>query len=92
MVYMDATDTTVFLANLFIFIGKAGIIAANVAIFELCLEHVTKENAELTSQIGPMIVVGVITYIFASMFIGMYDESAYALLLSVAIDTNANDG
>lgn len=90
--YLVATALTTFLASMFIFIGKAAIVGANVFLFKVCLENVTKENEELNSQFGPTLVVTIITYIFASMFIGMFDESVNALLISFAIDANANDG
>ena len=81
-----------FLAQLFILIGKLAIIVGNVFLFKFVMEVVTGEAEEVTSTVGPMTVVALITYLFSSMFIGLFDESVNAMLTCVAIDTNINNG
>lgn len=81
-----------FLAKVFIFIGKAAIIFGNIMLFQFVMNVVTKEGDNVSSPVGPMVVVGLITYLFVSLFIGMFDESVNAMLTCVAIDTNCNNG
>lgn len=89
--YMAVVAFATFLAKIFIFIGKAAIIFGNCALFDLFVTSVTKEREALSSITAPMIVCGTITYLFVSLFIGMFDESVNAMLTCVAIDTNKHN-
>ena len=92
--YLVMVATATYLAKVFIFIGKVAIVVGNVFIFKLVLVQSstlgTGEIDKISSTTGPMVVVAVITYIFVSMFIGMFDETVNAMLTCVAIDTKAN--
>lgn len=92
--YLVMVATATYLAKVFIFIGKVAIVVGNVFIFNLVLVQNTTlgtgEIDNISSTTGPMVVVAVITYIFVSMFIGMFDETVNAMLTCVAIDTRAN--
>jgi hypothetical protein len=92
--YLVMVATATYLAKVFIFIGKVAIVVGNVFIFKLVLVQNTTlgtgEIDNISSTTGPMVVVAVITYIFVSMFIGMFDETVNAMLTCVAIDTRAN--
>lgn len=90
--YLPAVLMATYFASVFIFVGKVAIIAGNAFLFKLVVEKVTGEADELSSLAGPMIVVCLVTYIFVSMFIGMFDESVNAMLTSVAIDSNCHGG
>lgn len=86
--YMAMVAFATFLAKIFIFIGKVAIIVGNVFLMKFIMNTVTKEAEDVSSETGPMIVVGIITYLFVSMFIGMFDETVNAMLTCVAIDSN----
>lgn len=88
--FMDMVSSTTFLSKVYHFIGKVAIIFSNVFLFKFIVRKVTNEASDVSSETGPMIVVSVITYLFVSMFIGMFDESVNAMLTCVAIDSNAN--
>ena len=90
--YLAMVAFATFLAKAFIFIGKVGIIVGNCALFKFILDVVTGEEENISSPVGPLVVVALITYLFASLFIGMFDESVNAMLTCVAIDTNSNNG
>jgi hypothetical protein len=86
--YMAMVAFATFLAKLFIFIGKIAIICGNVFLMKFIMTTVTKEAEDVSSETGPMIAVAIITYLFVSMFIGMFDESVNAMLTCVAIDSS----
>jgi hypothetical protein len=81
-----------FLANLFIFIGKAAIVVVNCFTVFLIMSHVTHDIEELESPVVPIVFVGIVTYIVASIFLGLFDDVVLALLTCLCIDTDLNGG
>lgn len=88
--FLAMVATATFLAKVFILIGKLAIITGNIFLFKLALLKLTKEDEAVSSPVGPMVVVGCISYLFVSLFIGLFDETVNAMLTSVAVDTNCN--
>jgi choline transporter-like protein 2/4/5 len=81
-----------FLANLFIFIGKAAIVVLNCFTVFLIMQHVTDDLKEIDSPLVPVVFVAIVTYIVASIFLGLFDEVVLALLTCLCIDTDLNGG
>jgi hypothetical protein len=88
--YLPMVAFATYLAKIFILIGKIAIIVGNVFLFKVILNEVTMEGDDVSNATGPMILVAGVTYLFVSMFIGMFDESVNAMLTCVAVDTNCN--
>lgn len=79
-----------FIAKVFILLGKIGITAGNCVSFYFMLKLVTKE--QVGSIIGPVVVVGAISFITASLFLALFDTAVMALMTCLAVDMDNNDG
>lgn len=60
------------IANIFIFIGKFAIVTANLFCLYLLMKY-RHDMDEVHSLWGPMIVVGVFSYMAASLFLSLFD-------------------
>lgn len=88
------------IAKMFILLGKVGIVAGNVVSCYYIMKLVFKDfeddpatdDQAVTSAVAPLVVVGVITFLVASLFIGILDTVVLALLTCVAIDQDNNNG
>jgi len=90
--YLAAVSFSAWIAKVFIFVGKVAIIVGNCFSLHFIMTHITKDMDEISSLAGPMSVVALSTYIMASIFLGMFDESVNSMLTCVGIDTNAHGG
>jgi hypothetical protein len=79
------------IANVFIFLGKVGLTVGNIFSLLFIMKTITKDSEEVSSVIGPCIVVGLFTYCAASVFLGLFDTAVMAMLTSLAIDMDLND-
>lgn len=82
------------IAKMFILLGKVGIVAGNVVscfyimklVFKDFEDDPANDDQAVTSAVAPLVVVGVITFLVASLFVGILDTVVLALLTCVAID------
>lgn len=79
------------IAKLFILLGKLGIVVANLVTLYFLME-LRGDLKEVGSVYGPMIVVGVVSFLASSMFLSLFDESVRALLTCLCVDIDANQG
>jgi len=56
------------------------------------MKYYTHDVEEVSSIFGPLSCVGVITYITASIFLGLFDHVVMALMTCLAIDMDVNGG
>jgi hypothetical protein len=80
------------LASMFILAGKFTISVSSCVSLFFIMKHVTKDMEEITSLAGPMIVVFIMSLLTASVFIGLLDTVATAMLYCLAIDMDLNGG
>ena len=80
------------LAVVFIFIGKLSLTIGNMFSCYFIMKNITKDTEEVSSLLGPLFVVGVTTYLTASIFLGLFDTAVQALMTCLAIDMDMNDG
>jgi choline transporter-like protein 2/4/5 len=78
------------LANIFIFLGKVAITVINCVSLYMIMKYVTKDIQEVSSIWGPIAVVAIETYMAASIFLGLFDESVLALLHCLCVDIDLN--
>lgn len=78
------------IAKVLIFIGKVGIVAANCTTLVMLVKR--DPNTESVSLMGPLIVVAIVTFITASMFLALFEEAVMALLTCVCFDMDMNGG
>jgi hypothetical protein len=81
--------TTMFIAKIVIFIGKIAIVAANIFFFDTVLK--AWFAVKVTSMIGPSVIVGVITWMMASIFLGMFETASDTMVTCHAIDCDLNN-
>lgn len=74
------------LAKMFMFIGKVGITVGNCISCYLIMRYITFDIEELSSIWTPIILVGIVTYMTASLFLALYEEAVMALLTCVCCD------
>lgn len=79
------------IAKVFIFLGKVGIVVANLGCFYLFMKQ-RGDLEEVPMPIWPVLVVGFMTYLAASLFLSLFDEAVMALLTSLCVDMDANGG
>lgn len=62
------------IAKVFIFIGKIGIVVSNLFTLYFLMKF-RKDLEEVQSVIGPFVVVGIVTFLCASLFLSLFDEA-----------------
>lgn len=80
------------IARMFIFIGKVGLTVANVFSLIFIMKNITEDSKEVSSVMGPCLVVGLFTYFAASVFLGLFDTAVLSLMTALAIDMDMNGG
>jgi hypothetical protein len=83
-----------FIAKIFMFMGKAAITGFNMVSCYYVMKRAgnfdtTGEN-HVENIYAPILLVGVITYITATMFLNMFDTAVLSLLTCLAIDIDSN--
>jgi len=80
------------IASVFIFLGKVGITVGNVFSLIFIMKTITGDDKEISSLLGPCIVVGCFTYFTSTVFLGLFDTAVLSLMTSLAIDMDMNNG
>lgn len=79
------------IAKVFIFIGKLGIVATNCFTLFMLMKYVTKDMEEVKSIWPPMIIVAIVTYMAASLFLGLFDVAVMSLLTCLCVDIEQSE-
>lgn len=80
------------IAIIFTFIGKVAITVGNCYSLFLIMKFGTGSYDNVSSMLGPFIVVGITSYVTASIFLSLFDTVVHALLVALAIDMDMHDG
>jgi len=80
-----------FIAKIFTLLGKIGIVVGNIFSLLFIMKYITKDS-EISSDLAPCVIVGFVTYLTASIFLGIFDTAVMALMTSLAVDLDAHDG
>lgn len=90
------------IAKVFVLLGKVGITAANMISCYYIMKFVFKDmegdmyadppDPPITQARGSVLVVGVFSYMVASIFLGLLDTAILSLLTCVGIDMDNNGG
>lgn len=82
---------TNFFAKFFIFLGKMSVVLLNGISVYIFLKYVTGDLDELSALAGgPWILMFLLTYIFVSLFLGIFEQIVQSLMMCYAIDTDIN--
>ena len=79
------------IANVFVFIGKVGIVVTNCYCLYFLMQY-RHDIDEVNSIWGPILVVAVVSYLAASLFLSLFDQAIMALLTCLCFDLDANGG
>jgi choline transporter-like protein 2/4/5 len=77
---------TATLAKFFMFLSKVAVLAGNAAFYYFVLNPLMVKSSEKDKDMGPLVVVCLISYIMVSIFIGMYDVASDSMMMCYAID------
>jgi solute carrier family 44 (choline transporter-like protein), member 2/4/5 len=79
------------IAKIFILLGKVAITVGNMfSLYEIMKYR--NDTEEVSSLLAPMIIVGGVSFMTASIFLGLFDTAVMALMTCLAIDMDMNDG
>tara|TARA_B110000285_G_C15105150_1_gene607513 strand:+ start:1548 stop:2078 length:531 start_codon:yes stop_codon:yes gene_type:complete len=79
------------LAELFILTGKLSLVAINCGTLYLVMHYVTDDFTgpeAVSSAWGPIVVVALITFVAASVFLGLFSNTVLSLMTCLAIDVD----
>lgn len=79
-----------YLAMVFTFLGKVAITVGNVFSLWGIMKFITEDTKEVSSLLGPVVLVAIVTYITASVFLGLFDVTVISLLTCYAVDMDMN--
>ena len=80
------------IAGMFVFMGILACTAANTGLGFLLMTYATKEAANMESVMGPLILIGFMTFVIACIFLGLFDEAVLATIHCYAVDADLNGG
>ena len=84
--HLGKFSLALFLTNMFILLGKIAIASMNMYSLYLIMKFITKDLEEIGSLIGPMAMVGLFSYVAASIFMGIFELAVTTNLTCLAID------
>lgn len=80
------------IGSIFIFLGKIFISVANTAGCYLLLTNWKEMNENINSPIGPLVTVFVISYIVASIFMGLFSIAQNSIVQCFLTDVEISKG
>ena len=81
-----------FIAKVFIFLGKIAITVGNIFSLLFIMNNITNDSKEVKSFLGPCFAVGLVTWLTASLFLGIFEHGVVAMLICICIDLDMNGG
>ena len=78
------------IAKIFTFLGKVGIVVGNLFSCYFIMKYITKDLEEISSIIGPLAIVGFVSFLTASIFLGLFDTAVMALMTCLAVDIDVH--
>jgi choline transporter-like protein 2/4/5 len=79
------------IAKVFILLGKVAITAGNMFSLYNIMKY-RNDLEEVSSLLAPMVLVGAMSFMTASIFLGLFDTAVMALMTCLAIDMDMNAG
>ena len=78
------------IGEFYVIIGKLSITILNVLIY-WALIHLSLQQNDFISLVGPILMMAVLTYFLSNVFLGIYDEIIMSILLCIAVDMDLNN-
>jgi len=80
------------IAKVFILLGKVALVLLNCFTLVFIMKQCTGVADAIHSIWGPVAVSGLITFITASLFLGIFENAVLALMTCLAVDMDLHDG
>ena len=81
-----------YIAKIFILLGKVALTVVNCFMLVFIMKDITGVADTIHSIWGPVAVTGLITWIAASLFLGIFENAVMALMTCLAVDMDLHDG
>lgn len=81
-----------FIAKIFTLLGKVAITVGNCFSLFFIMKNITADTEEVSSLYGPMVVVALVTFFTASIFLGLFDTAVMAMMTCLAVDMDLHNG
>lgn len=81
-----------YIAKIFILLGKVALVVVNCFTLVFIMKDCTGIADDIHSIWGPVAVTGLITFITASLFLGIFENAVLALMTCLAVDMDLHDG
>lgn len=81
-----------YIAKVFILLGKVTLVALNCFTLVFIMKDITAEATSSNSIWGPVGVCALISYIIASLFLGIFENAVLALMTCLCVDMDLHDG
>ena len=80
------------IAKVFILLGKVALTVLNCFMLVFIMKDITGAADQIHSIWGPVAVTALITWLAASLFLGIFENAVLALMMCLAVDTDLHDG
>ena len=80
------------IAKVFMLLGKVAICVGNCFSLYFIMSVITKDTSEVSSLTGPMVAVALVTFLTASIFLGLFDTAVMSMMTCLAVDMDLHDG
>jgi hypothetical protein len=84
------------LAKVFILLGKVALTVGNCFSLLFIIKHITNNPAKggepVSSATGPIVIVAIVSFFTASLFLGIFETAVMALMTCLAVDTDIHGG
>lgn len=81
-----------YIAKIFILLGKVALVVVNCFTLVFIMKAATGVADQMHSIWGPVAVTGLISWIAASLFLGIFENAVLALMTCLAVDMDQHDG
>lgn len=79
------------IAKVFINLGKVAIVLANMGVSYFIMTQ-TGSIDQVSSPWGPLLCVGLVSFVTASIFLGLLDQTVMGMMTSLAVDMDLHGG
>jgi len=81
-----------YIAKIFILLGKISLVMLNSFTLVFIMKRITGIADDIHSIWGPVAISALITYITASLFLGIFENAVLALMTCLSVDMDLHDG
>jgi len=80
------------IAKVFMLLGKLGIVLGNTFLGFMIMKYGTKEIEHVSSPTNGLIIIAVVSYLTASIFLMLFDNTVMAMTTCLGVDLDLHNG